>query len=458
MKFRYLPLLALSIFVFTGCKSGGSNQNDDPTEPIVPDQDVISQIRIESKYYPAGFEQSLQDNMDYFLDGVGVSNLAHIPFDHVLVNDGEVIPSSYTNISAIALYINVLIQMIEYGNEAAITRLGTVLGKLEQAPKWNGLFYWLYELEGSSLAINDTAIASAVDNGIMSFTLAGLYGALNNHTDERLNQLSLRAEALINQQVPGWNVLYDSNRGFLRAGWSREDHAYLSYHVDRKANESRLATLWAVMITDGQVPYTAFTDMTLVRGGASIAGSYITPMLTWDGSYFQATLPALWLDEQSLMPSYEMVEEFTQVHLQYADEHSIPFVSASSTVDDGYAAFGLEATSESYRKYGESIETGTTGTPHALALYYMLSPTDAIQRLNQLKLDSPQIETLAGWADAIDSSGRVSSQVIGLDQGMFVGAFIAESVRENVALYLDLKGHMSTLQSLYNSFVADEIL
>ncbi len=158
------------------------------------------------------------------------------------------------------------------------------------------------------------------------------------------------------------------------------------------------------------------------------------------------------------MPSYEMVEEFTQVHLQYADEHSIPFVSASSTVNDGYAAFGLEATSESYRKYGESIETGTTGTPHALALYYMLSPTDAIQRLNQLKLDSPQIETLAGWADAIDSSGRVSSQVIGLDQGMFVGAFIAESVRENVALYLDLKGHTSTLQSLYNSFVADETL
>lgn len=458
MKFKLLFILALSVLVFTGCKSGGSNHGDDPSEPIVPDQDVISQIRIESKYYPAGFEQSFQDNMDYFVDGIGVSTLAHIPFDHVLVNDGELIPSSYTNIATIALYINVLIQMIEYGDEAAITRLGTVLSKLEQAPKWNGLFYWLYQVEGSGLTINDRAIASAVDNGIMSFTLAGLYGALNNHTDERLNQLSLRAEALLNQQVTGWVVLYDSSQGFLRAGWSREDHAYLSYHVDRKANESRLATLWAVMMTDGQVPHTAFTDMTLVRGEVSNAGLNVTPMLTWDGSYFQATLPALWLDERSLMPSYEMVEEFTQVHLQYADEHNIPFVSASSTVDDGYAAFGLEATSESYRKYNHAIETGTTGTPHALALYYMLSPTDAIQRLNQLKLNSPQIETLAGWADAIDSSGRVSSKVIGLDQGMFVGAFFAESVRSNVAVYLDLKGHTSTLQSLYDTFVADEIL
>ncbi|MEZ9938359.1 hypothetical protein AB4388_19185, partial [Vibrio breoganii] len=114
--------------------------------------------------------------------------------------------------------------------------------------------------------------------------------------------------------------------------------------------------------------------------------------------------------------------------------------------------------SESHRKYNNSIETGTTGTPHALALYYMISPTDAIQHLNQLKIDSPQIETSAGWADAIDSTGQVSSKVIGLDQGMFVGAFIAEPVRENVAMYIDIKGQTSALQSLYSSFVADEIL
>ncbi|MEZ9705865.1 hypothetical protein AB4383_02975 [Vibrio breoganii] len=454
MKFRLLSIFTLSVLIFTGCNSS----SDDSPDPVVPEEDVITQIRIESKYYPVGFEQSLQDNMDYFIDGVGVSTLAHIPFDHVLVDGDEILPSHYTNISTIALYINVLIQMIEYGDENAITRLSTVLSVLESAPKWNGLFYWLYQIEGSNLTIDDSAIASAVDNGIMSFTLAGLYGALNNHTDERLNQLSLRADVLLSAQSTGWSELYDASQGFLRAGWSRKDNAYLSYHVDRKANESRLATLWAVMMTDSQVPHTAFTDMTLVRGGFSNAGLDVAPMLTWDGSYFQAMLPALWLDEQSLMPSYEMVEEFTQVHLQYADDHNIPLVSASSTVDDGYAAFGLESVSESHRKYNNSIETGTTGTPHALALYYMISPTDAIQRLNQLKIDSPQIETSAGWADAIDSTGQVSSKVIGLDQGMFVGAFIAEPVRENVAMYIDIKGQTSALQSLYSSFVADEIL
>ncbi|CDT96930.1 hypothetical protein [Vibrio coralliirubri] len=458
MNFKLLSILTLSIVILSGCNSGGSSDNDDSTGPVVPEEDVITQIRIESKYYPDGFEQSLQNNMDYFIDGVGVSTSAHIPFDHVLVNDGEVTPSNYTNISTIALYINVLIQMIEFGDEAAATRLSTVLSTLENAPKWNGLFYWLYQIEGAGLTIDDSAIASAVDNGIMSFTLAGLYGALNNHTDESLNQLSIRAEALLNEQITGWSVLYDSNQGYLRAGWDNNAFAYLPYYLDRKANESRLATLWAVMMTSGQVPNTAYTDMTLVRGQVSNDGLNVTPMLTWDGSYFQAILPALWLDESSLMPSYEMVEEFTQVHLQYADEYNIPLVSASSTIDDGYAAFGLESVSESHRKYSNSIETGTTGTPHALALYYMLSPTDAIQRLNQLKLTYPNIETVAGWVDAIDSSGQVSSKVIGLDQGMFVGAFFADSVRENVATYIDFKGQTSTLQTLYSTFVADEIL
>ncbi|CDT83818.1 hypothetical protein VCR12J2_1120001 [Vibrio coralliirubri] len=41
---------------------------------------------------------------------------------------------------------------------------------------------------------------------------------------------------------------------------------------------------------------------------------------------------------------------------------------------------------------------------------------------------------------------------------MFVGAFFADSVRENVATYIDFKGQTSTLQTLYSTFVADEIL
>ncbi|WP_162064405.1 hypothetical protein [Vibrio taketomensis] len=106
-------------------------------------------------------------------------------------------------------------------------------------------------------------------------------------------------------------------------------------------------------------------------------------------------LPALWLDEASLIPDYQIVTDFSRVHATYADKYSIPFVSASATVADGYAAYGLESVSESYRKFGNSIETGTTGSPHTLALYYMINETDALNRLNKLKQDNPQIETSA---------------------------------------------------------------
>lgn len=452
MKPFSISLLACSMsLVLSGCNSGSSS-----TTPPSLDPGSIIDIEIASEFYPRGFEASLQNNMNYFLDGIGVSQDVYIPYDHVKVQGDVITPSGYTNISTVALYLNLLIEMAEIGDSEAISRLNVVLSQLEEAPKWQGLFYWLYQFDEGKLAINNSAIASAVDNGIMSFSLAGLHGAFFNHSDERLNDFAIRAQTLLDNQSSGWQALYNPNKGLLYAGWSRSSNSVLSYYIDRKSNESRLATLWAVMSSNGNIPETAFDDMLLVRGEHKAGELNVAPMLTWDGSYFQAMLPALWLDERQLMPNYTMIEDFSLVHAQFADLHNIPFVSASATVDDGYQAFGIKAVSESYRKFNNEIDTGTTGSPHTLALYYMVNPTDALNRLNQLKAGAPQIETIAGWADAIDSSGRVSTKVIGLDQGMFAGAFFADSVRENVETYLTSKGYFSSLESMYRGYIADE--
>ncbi|RJX71962.1 hypothetical protein DZ860_09015 [Vibrio sinensis] len=446
-------IIALNLLFLFGCNGGGDSAT---VAPEIPVEDVIRSINIDEKYYPESFAQSLQDNMDYFLDGVGVSTRLKLPYDHVLVQGSSIAPSSYTNISTVALYINLLVEMVDAGDEAASKRLDAVLTQLEVSPKWNGLFYWLYDMSGSALAVSNSATVSAVDNGIMSFSLAGLNGAFDNHSDERLNRLAQRAQSLLEKQVIGWQSLYDPNRGLLHAGWSRTSNSLLGYHIDRKANESRLAPLWAVMVSEGTIPETAFTDMELLVGEYTMDSHDLTPMLTWDGSYFQAFLPALWLDEQRLIPNDQMMDDFTEVHKQYADLHRIPFVSASATVDDGYAAFGVQDVSESYRKFGNEIETGTTGSPHTLGLYYMQNPSDALARLNQLRNRSPQIQTQAGWADAIDANGHVSSKVIGLDQGMFIGAFFADSVRENVERYLTRKGYQTSLTSMYTDFIPNE--
>ncbi|WP_083627132.1 glucoamylase family protein [Vibrio ponticus] len=454
MKRISIPFVASTLALMMGC--GGSS--DSQTSTQLPSHTTITAIELAPHVYPAGFERSLQDNIDYFLDGIGVSSSTHLPYDHVLVNGENIAVSSYTNISTIALYINVLIEMVEANDEKAITRLERVLTQLEAAPKWRGLFYWLYQFENQKLAINQDATASAVDNAITSFTLAGLVGAFENHSNERLNAIAARAEQLLTAQQSGWEALYDSTRGLLRAGWSNKSNDFLGYYIDRKANESRLAPLWAVLVSEGRVPTTVFEDMWLMTGNVELNGKTVNPLLTWDGSYFQAMLPALWLDEASLIPDYQIVTDFSRIHATYADKYSIPFVSASATVADGYAAYGLESVSESYRKFGNSIETGTTGSPHTLALYYMINETDALNRLNKLKQDNPQIETSAGWVDAINDQGEVSRKVIGLDQGMFVGAFIAESIRGNVHRYLASRNYQATLELMYDDFVADENL
>lgn len=453
MKQISVAFVVSTLALMMGC--GGSSDSEPNTK--LPNE-AITAIELAPNFYPAGFERSLQDNIDYFLDGVGVSSSTYLPYDHVLVDGENISVSSYTNISTIALYINVLIEMVETNDEKAIARLERVLAQLEAAPKWRGLFYWLYQFDNEQLAINPDATASAVDNAITSFTLAGLVGAFENHNNERLNAIAARAEQLLVAQQSGWESLYDSDKGLLKAGWSNKENDFLGYHIDRKANESRLAPIWAVLVSEGRVPTAVFEDMLLITGSVELNGSTVNPMLTWDGSYFQAMLPALWLDEARLIPDYQVVYDFSLVHAANADNYGIPFVSASATVADGYAAYGLESVSESYRKFGNAIETGTTGSPHTLALYYMTNEADALNRLNQLKQANPQIETSAGWVDAIDDKGEVSHKVIGLDQGMFVGAFIAESIRSNVQSYLTSRNYQTTLEFMYDDFVADENL
>ncbi|GAL04401.1 putative membrane protein precursor [Photobacterium aphoticum] len=158
------------------------------------------------------------------------------------------------------------------------------------------------------------------------------------------------------------------------------------------------------------------------------------------------------------MPDDTMIKDFSEVHKRYADQYGIPFLTASATVDNGYLAFGVEAVSESYRRYGHAIAQAPTGSPHALALYALVDEQDAIDRLLALKAAHPAVETTAGWVDAIDNHGNVSEKIIGIDQGMFVGAFIADEVRANVARYVARHGWEADLALLYTDFVADKTL
>ncbi|SON53221.1 hypothetical protein [Vibrio tapetis] len=422
---------------------------------------ATEKIKIDSKYYPKGFETELQSNLDFFMDGVGVSPSVKVPYDHIILgSDGNTV-ANYTNITGVGFYLNLLTEMQRAGSSSAVLRMEEVLSVLESAPKWNGLFFWLYGFSENELTVSNDGKISAVDNGNLALSLAALSGAYYDSNNDRLKAIATRSESLLSAQKLGWSSLYDTNRGLLRAGWSKDTGTYLGYHIDRKTNESRLAVIWAVLSTEGSaqaVPASAFTTMPMPVGRYNHDGVYLEPLLSWDGSYFQTMMPSLWINEAKLMPDSRYLEAVNQLHKQYSDANNgIPFVSASATPNNGYHAYGIKEVSESYYKYQNSISSAA-GTPHASALYYMSDPTDAVARLKAIKAGYPMIETKAGWRDAVAPDGTLSNKLIAIDQGMFVGAFIASSVQQDVSNYFERKGWKASLEQMYDTFVPTEYI
>ena len=416
---------------------------------------TMDQLSVRDVLYPEGFREGLQANLNFFIDGVGVDTTAVVPYDTIWVKDGIIKHGYYTNTTEIGLYLNILVEVEKAGNPKALTRIAEVIGTLESAPKFKGLFYWPYDIIDGKLTINKDEIVPAVDNGNLALALAGVAGAYLDSNDPTKQAIVKRIDALLDAQKQGWSDMYDSSRGLLSAGWKAGKP--LPYFIDRKANESRTASLWASLITrdmgEDAVPTSAFTNKELYTAIYTINGKAYNPILTWDGAYFQAMLPAIWLQEKSLIPDYDMFEDMTKLQMMYAAKHNIPMVSSSATVDDQYAAFGIPFLSESKVKFNNEIAGASTGTPHAVALSYMIDPTSAISALNGLKKTYPNIESVAGWYDAVDATGKMSTKVLSLDQGMFVGAFLADSINQDVQRYMEAKNYWSDVQRMYQSFV-----
>ncbi|MDF2152780.1 hypothetical protein P2G85_03515 [Vibrio sp. CAU 1672] len=417
---------------------------------------TITELTVNPQLYPVGFEQHLQTNLDFFVDGVGVSQQAKVPYDTIFVDkEGNIKHADYVNTTEIGLYLNVLVEAHKNGNSDALIRIHETLDALAAAPTWKGLFYWPYDIEGDKLKPNKDGIVPAVDNANLAFALAGVAGAYLQSENTSEQQVVDKVEAILQNQVDGWVELYDEGRGLLYSGWSTKNNAHLSYHIDRKANESRLAPVWAHLVTQGhekQVPASAFNNMEMYTQDYYLNGKKLTPMLTWDGAYFQGMLSMIWLEERKLMPDFSIIEDMTQVQKHYAVQHQIPYVSSSSTVDDGYAAFGVPQLSESKVRFNNEITGGETGTPHALALSYMVNPFEAVNLLNTLIDYYPQLETPHGWYDAINAKGETSTKILSLDQGMFVGAFLSPAINQDVRTYLESKDYYSSIVDMYKTF------
>ena len=452
--------LMLSAFILGGCVSN--------TEDTIIKTPPITEIYIGEHHYPENFVQQLHTNLQYFQDGVGVDLQSGMPFDFIRVMDsGDLEPRPAVNSTTIGLYLNVLTEMERAGSDAARQRISDVLTCLEKAPKWHGLFFWMYQIRDGELAVGNRSIASAVDAANLTSSLAAVSGAYWQHEDPELAQLARRADALIKGTKQGWYGLYDRDnnpRELLRAAWRDTGDGkpgFADYWIDRKSNESRLAPLWAAVLTHDDVapiPESVFTNMMFYEGEyVTQNGDVIHPMLTWNGAYFQAMLPSIWFDEKAMVPVPKMFDDMATVQLEYTAGFGIPFLSSSSTIESRYSEYGVNAMAEAFYRDQKSYQE-PVGTPHATALYAMINREHAVGLLRDIETRFPQIVSDAGWFDAVNDKGEVTNKIIGLDQGMFATSFFVGTIRADVENYIKQalgEASWQVVERLYAQFESD---
>ncbi|SBT11324.1 glucoamylase family protein [Vibrio celticus] len=448
-----------------------SSDTVDSSHPALPDP--IDHIYLSQSLYPANFEQQLTDNLQFFQDGVGVSTAAKVPFNSIDFDESGALIEKQTgrlNVTALGLYLNVLTEMEKAGSEKARQRLFDLIEIMEAMPKWKGNFYWMYRIESDG-QINKLpkAVASAVDSANLITSMAAVAGAYWTNSDPNLRNLAHRFDTLIQNSSAAWLALYDADKGLLSGGFRDElpdtgEPGITSYYIDRKSNESRLAPIWAHLLTQNTIkpiPETVFTKMRLYQADyVANDGQILQPMLTWKGAYFQALLPSIWFNEPYLVGQPLLFEHATQTQIDYTQQHNIPFLSSSATIEGGYSEYGIDAMSEHFHRNEINTAQEGVGTPHASALYSILNQQHAIELMLNIEHHHPQVVGEYGWYDAININGEVRRRLISLDQGMFVGAFMATHLQESVENYIKKSlGNeaWSGVTSMYSTFIADGI-
>ena len=435
--------------------------------------ETITKEDLQLKKYPVNdnLKIILQKNLDFFADGVGVDPVGKVPYDTIFVDKKtqEIsVPRKYVNTTEIGEYLSILVLLTEYGKSELrnkfLERIQNVLETMLNAPNWKGLFYWPYDIkdDGSLVPGDEGKTVPVVDNGNMSFALAGVVGAFQDSDNKTEIKIYETAQKILDRQVEGWQILYDKDKKMLRAGWNPVDDKPLGYYIDRKANESRLGTIWAILVTansDNPVPVDAFNTMELYTNKYKLSdGSILDCILTWDGTTFQILLPAIYVKEKELIPDYSIIENFVKAQNDFIISNNLPaLMSASSSIDDGYASFGVPELSESYVIFHNEPPKTDAGTPHASALSYLIDKELAENLLVGLKRNHPQIETPYGWYDAINASGETCSKILSLDQGMFVLALFGDVTSDYVEKYLKEKKLDKELQKIYNGFIPDSL-
>jgi len=435
-------------------------------------------VQVSSKnLYKMSYSEILNNNIQYFKYGVGVDPITNLPYDHItldssltqITNTGK-----FFNPTEAGLYLDVLMAVAknEIPNtvmtpaQAKVRMIKTLnsLIKIQDTLGWNGLFNWYQIMPNGQIAPNGYGGVSSVDNGNMAFGLAAVIGGMAQYNDSESKEIVKLGSQILNSETTGWSQLYSPQKGLLMAGYDYNNKQVMNYYIDRTYNETRSSVIWAILTTKDlpsgySVPVTAFSNMTRTFTPYTLGGANTNILMTWDGSIFQAFLPQLFINETEYSPFIKLEDSLNlQAQQVFCKDNGIPaLLSAASTVGYyGYSTYGVPNLAETH-VVGGGGENSSAGTPYANALIGPSNLKYAVNSLQGLAQNYPQVVTPYGFIDAIDAQGKTANTLIALDQEFLLLGLLGKDNQNDVQIYLKQQGDMALLKNIYASINSSKI-
>lgn len=348
------------------------------------------------------------------------------PEDMLKIENGEKIYDHKTSPTNIGLYLASIIAMRDMGfmtDEKASESVDTILTSLESAEKSHGLFYNWYDTETGNPKLlkdgegNDIPLfLSTVDNAWMATGLIALKNALPEH--------AARAQKIL--MAMDFKLLYNDVEDLFYNGYHPgTGKPTVNSHYDVFNSEARIASYIGISIFG--IPVANYNKLgQYAPANRELPLEVDAELLkSWEGSAFEAFMALLVVDEageSEALRAYHIA--YANAQLEYGKEHNNGYSGFSPCLDPKgkYCVAGVPHLA--MNKDVHETKGDLPVTPHALMLFLGLIPKEAIEILQRLRTEFPDIYTKEfGFRDSINvKTGEIANGYLVLDQAMsFLG-------------------------------------
>lgn len=187
------------------------------------------------------------------------------------------------------------------------------------------------------------------DNANLSASVAKTIGALLHpsvRSEPAAQRIRERLESFLEAQRPGYQFLYDSERGLFRFGWNATHHQFLGWgdagdvwqttYADYLVNEFRGPMKFVVIrygFPDDPLRYQAFK----IKSHPMKKGNDLYTLVAWEGSAFQTMGLSLFMGERSIPGWRAVLENAVRINLDYSRAHRLP-----GFLSEAYSGNGIE--------------------------------------------------------------------------------------------------------------------